>query len=129
MICAPPRRLQDGSHDEARGMVRSSGDVGRYVVDWLIDFPLFNYGCSVDFPLLFDRFLVGVLIDILLCFHELWLILILKTLIIFCSSAVAGTQLRCALDNCGFAMDALLLNTCADIPHTIPAVLLIQQFS
>ena len=46
----PPRRLQDASQDEVRDIFRSSGDFGRF----LIDFGSIFNGFSIDFGSIFD---------------------------------------------------------------------------
>ena len=79
----PSRYLQDGSQDEVRDIFRSSADVCWFLVMFHSMFDCFWVG----FWLIFQRFLV----DLGLISHRC-------CLLIFCSSAVADTQLCCALD-------------------------------
>ena len=80
----PPRRLQDGSHNEVRDMFRSSGDFCRFRVDvgsmfnrcW-IDFGSIFDWFSIEFWLIVDCFFVLKFISPL----DFWLILILNALV------------------------------------------------
>ena len=99
----PPRRLQDASQDEVRDIFRSSGDFCRFRVDFgsifnrfWIDFGSIFDWFSIEFWLILDRFFRFLI-------HSPPRFLIdsntqCSCFFIFCSSAVADTQLCCALD-------------------------------